>query len=329
MPTQNQVHVDSLLTNLSVGWWNDESNYIAGRVFPNVSVSRQSDKYRIFNKNDWYRDDARLRADTTEAAQTEFTLSEDSYFASVYALKTLIGDQTAANFDAPGDLHQDSTRFLIQKLLLNRDIAFSEKFLKTGVWGKDLTGVASGEVVGTSFRQWSDYANSNPILDVEVGKTQIASVTGLEANTLVLGRDVVSTLRNHPDLIDRINYTGTGGRLGADERILADVFGVERVIVARAVKATNKEGQTGTYGKLSVAKAAFLAHSASAPGLMTPSAGYTFSWNQIPGGVAGEPVAIKRYRDEPKASDVIEAQSAYDNKVVAAELGVFFDQAIA
>lgn len=328
MPIQSAVHVDSLLTNLSVAWFNEESNYIAGRVFPNVSVSRQSDKYRVFVKNDWFRDEARRRADTTEAAQVDFTLSEDSYFADVYAAKQLIGDQTAANFDLPGNLLQDTTRFLTHKLLLQRDIQFSSDFLTTGVWGLDKVGVAAGET-GTQFRQWNDYANSNPILDIELGKTQIASTTGIEANTLVLGRDVLAILRNHPDVIDRINYTGNGGRSGADESVLAALFGVERVIIARAIKATNNEGATPAYSKLSIAKAAFLAYSAPNPGLMQPSAGYTFSWNQIPGGIPGQPVAIKRYRDEPKAADVVEAQSAYDNKVVAPELGVFYSAAIA
>lgn len=328
MPLPSSVHIDQLLTNLSVGWWNDEANYLAGRVFPNVSVNRQSDKYRIFNKNDWFRNDAKLRADTTEAAVSDFTLSTDNYYANVYALKALIGDQTQANFDEPGNLLQDTTRFLVQKMLLQKDIQFTADFLKTGVWGLDKTGVASGPT-GSQFVQWNAYATSDPILDIEVGKTQIASVTGLEANTLVLGRDVLAQLRNHPDVIDRINYTGNGGRVGADESILAGLFGVERVIIAKAIKATNNEGAAGTYAKVSAAKDAFLCYSAPSAGLMSPSAGYTFTWNQIPGGVPGQPVAVKRYRDEPKAADTIEVQSAYNNKVVASELGVFYSGAIA
>lgn len=328
MPIPSAVHLDSLLTNLSVAWMNEESQYIAGRVFPNVSVQKQSDKYRVFTKNDWFRDEARVRADTTEAALVDFTLSDDSYYADVYAAKSYIGDQTMANFDAPGNLLQDTTRFLTHKILLQRDIQFAADFLKTGVWGLDLAGVAAAPGAN-QFIQWNDYTNSNPIVDIEVGKTAVASTTGIEANTLVLGRDVLATLRNHPDIIDRINYTGNGGRTGADEAILAGVFGVDRVLIARAIKATNAEGATPAYAKISVAKAAFLAYSAPNPGLMQASAGYTFSWNQIPGGEPGQPVAIKRYRDEPKASDVVEAQTAYDNKVVAAELGVFYNTVIA
>lgn len=328
MPIPSAVHLDSLLTNLSVAWMNEESAYIAGRVFPNVSVSKQSDKYRVFNKNDWFRDEARVRADTTEAAQVDYTLSTDSYYADVYAVKQLIGDQTYANFDQPGNLLQDTTRFLTHKLLLQRDVQFASDFLKTGVWGLDLTGVAAAPSTN-QFIQWNDYTNSNPIVDVEVGKTAVAATTGIEANTLVLGRDVLAVLRNHPDIIDRINYTGNGGRTGADEAILAGVFGVDRVLIARAIKATNAEGATAAYAKISVAKQAFLCYSAPNAGLMTASAGYTFSWNQIPGGAPGQPVAIKRYRDEAKAADVVEAQSAYDNKVVAPELGVFFNSVIA
>lgn len=328
MPISSAVHLDSLLTNLSVAWMNDPSTYLAGNVFPNVSVAKQSDKYRVFNKADWFRDDVRRRADTTEAAQTDYTLSTDSYYADVYALKQLIGDQTSANYDAPGDLLQDTTRYLINKMMLSRDLQFTADFLGTGKWGQDYTGVVSGPTAN-QFIQWNNYSTSDPILDIEAGKTKIASVTGLEANTLVIGRDVLATLRNHPDLIDRINYTGTGGRGGIDEAILAQVFGVERVLVARAVKNTAAEGQTAVYAKLSAAKDVFLCYSAPNPGLMVPTAGYTFSWNNIPGGQPGSPVAVTRYRDQPKASDVVEVQTAYDNKIVAPELGVFLSGAIA
>jgi hypothetical protein len=307
---------------------NDPASYLAGNVFPVVSVSKQSDKYRIFNKADWFRDDVRRRADTTEAAQTDWNLSSDSYFADVYAVKQYLGDQLQANFDAPGDLLQDTTRYLVQKMLLSRDIQFTADFLKTGVWGTDLTGVASAPSTN-QFIQWNNYSTSTPIANVESAKTLVAATTGLEANTLVLGRDVLATLRNHPDVMDRIKYTGEGGRTGVDEAILAGVFGVDRVIIARAIKNTAAEGQTASYSKLSIAKDAFLCYSAQNPGLMTPTAGYQFVWNQIPGGQPGAPVAVKRYRDEPKASDVIEVQSAYDNKVVAPELGVFLSGAIA
>jgi hypothetical protein len=328
MPLSSAVHIDALLTNLSVGWMNNPANYLASKVFPNVPVTRQSDKFRTYSKGEWFRNDVGLRADTTELNATDYTLSSTPYYAAVYGLKHFIGDQTVANFDGPGDLYQQGTQFLTNQILLARDQDFAATFLKTGVWGKDLTGVASGPSTN-QFVQWNNYSTSDPITDVEVAKTAVAATTGIEANTLVLGRDVLTTLRNHPDIIDRINYTGDGGRNGADESVLAQVFGVDRVIVNRVIKNTAAEGQSPSFSYNAVAKDVFLCYSAPNPGLFQPSAGYTFSWNNIPGGIAGQPVAVKRYRDEPKASDVIEVQSAWSHQVIAPELGVYLSGAIA
>ena len=60
---------------------------------------------------------------------------------------------------------------------------------------------------------------------------------------------------------------------------------------------------------------------------MTPSAGYTFSWNGWMG-ATGMGHRIKSFRLERNESDRIEVQMAYDQKMVGADLGYFFDAAV-
>jgi hypothetical protein len=57
-----------------------------------------------------------------------------------------------------------------------------------------------------------------------------------------------------------------------------------------------------------------------APSILTPAAGYTFSWTGYMGASAlgGR---IKRFRLEENASDRIEMEMAFDMKVVCADLG--------
>ena len=66
----------------------------------------------------------------------------------------------------------------------------------------------------------------------------------------------------------------------------------------------------------------------SGPSLMTPSAGYTFTWKGYLGGNA-QGIKIKRFRMEHIASDRVEAEATYDMKVVAPDLGVFLASAVA
>jgi hypothetical protein len=322
-PTLNQVHVDAILTNASVAYIQSADNFIANKVFPIVPVDKQSDLYFKYTKEDWFRDDAQVRADGAEAAVAGYGLTTDSYYADVYAVKKAIGDQLMANFDAPLDPLRDGAKFTAQLILNRMEAQFVTDFIKTGVWGTDYTGVAGSPSAG-EFKQWSDLANSDPIQNIEDAKSAILSTTGFEANKLVLGYDVYKTLRNHPDIIDRVKYTG---RDVPDTQYLAQLFGLEEVLVAKAVKNTAAEGQTGAFS-FTFGKSALLVHSAPNPGLLMPSAGYSFQWRGVSEGL-GLTVGTKQYRVEQNAATFVESQIAFANKLVAADLGAYFASAVA
>ena len=207
--------------------------------------------------------------------------------------------------------------------MLRRELQFVSDFFTTGVWGTDVTGVASSPTSGQTL-QWSDYTSSDPIADIETAKSAILSGTGMEANTLVLGYDTFKSLKNHPDLVDRIKYTSSQ-TITTD--MIAAMFDIPRVMVAKAVKATNNEGASEAYG-FAYGKGALLTHVAPQPGLLTPSAGYTFSWTGVSGGL-GATIGTSQFRMESIKSDRIEAEMAFDNKVIGADLGYFWSSIVA
>jgi hypothetical protein len=212
---------------------------------------------------------------------------------------------------------RDAAKFTAQLILNRMESQFVTDFMTTGVWGSDFTGVA-GTPSTNEFKQWSDLANSDPIQDVEAWKAKILRTTGFEANKLVLGYDVYQILRNHPDVIDRVKYTG---RDVPDTQYLAQLFGLEEVLVAKAVKNTAAEGQTGSFS-FTFGKSALLVHSPANAGLLTPAAGYSFQWRGVSEGL-GLTVGTKQYRLEQNAATYIESQIAFANKVVAPDLGAF------
>jgi hypothetical protein len=322
-PSINQVHIDAILTNISVAYIQKSENFIADKVFPVVPVDKKSDKYFTYTKNDWFRDEAQRRADATESAGSGYSLSTASYNADVWAFHKDVGDQTKANSDAPLNPLREASEFVTQRLLLRREVQFVTDYITSGVWGKDYTGVA-GTPSTNEFKQWSDYTNSDPIENVEDGKAQVLSTTGFEANTLVLGYDTFRKLRHHPDIVDRIKYTSSSV---VTSDMLARMFEVDRVLVAKSIRATNNEGAAGAYA-FNVGKVAWLGHVAPNPGLLTPSAGYIFSWTGVSGGL-GQTIGISQIRMDSLKADRIEAEVAFDNKVVAADLGVYFGTAVA
>lgn len=317
-PTQTAVHVDAILTNISVAYMNATSNYIASQVFPVVNVQKQTDKYFTYTKADWFRDEAKLRADTTESAGSGYGLSTAGYSCDVFALHKDIGDQTRANADAPIQLESEATQFLTQRMLIRQEKQFVTDAFATSVWATDVT----------PSNLWSSYTTSDPITDIETGKTTILKNTGLMPNTLVLGYETFVALRHHPDIIDRVQggATVSNPALGS-EQLLSTVFGVERILVAKAVNNTAVEGETAVYA-FTHGKHALLCYVNPNPGLLAPSAGYTFSWQGVSQGL-GTNIGVKRFRMEQLSADRVEAQIAFDNKIVATDLGYFFNGAVA
>jgi len=315
LPTASDVHVDALLTDVSVAYIQDQTNFVAGTVFPRVPVAKQSDKYATYTKDDWFRDEAEVRGDTSESAGSGFNLGSTTYFADVYAFHKDVGDHVRANADPAINPDSEATEFVTQRLMLRQEIQWATEFFTTSVWGTDKT----------PTNLWSSYTTSDPIDDIETGKTTILQNTGFEANTLVLGYLVWAKLKNHPDLVDRYKYTSSDS---VTVEMAAALFEIDRVIVAKAIKNTGKEGAASPTMAFTHGKHALLAHIAPSPGLLTPSAGYTFSWTGISAGL-GTDVAISSFRMDHLKADRIEGEVAFDFKVVGSDLGYFFNTAVA
>lgn len=315
-PTLNQVHVDAILTQISVAYIQDQENFISTKVFPIIPVDKKSDLYYVYTKNDWFRDEAQRRAPATESAGSGYNVGTDNYNCDVFALHKDVDNQVVQNTDRPLDPFRDATRFVTQKMLLRQEIQWTTDYFTSGVWDTDVT------LTDT----WDDYASSDPIDDVEEGKETILGTTGHMPNTLVLGYQVWRKLKNHPDIIDRIKYTRIGSTRTAAE-LLAGLFDVDRIVVARAIKATNDEGAAEDYDFIQ-GKQALLLYVAKSPGLYEPSAGYTFAWRGVSQGI-GATIGVTRIPMRLKKAERVEVEKAWDNKVVASDMGYFWTNAVA
>ena len=315
-PTRNSVHVDAILTNISVAYIQERSKYVATQVFPIINVDKQSDAYFTYTKNDWFRDEAQRRADSSESAGSGYNLSTSTYGADVFAFHKDIGDQTRSNADSPIDLDSEAAEFVTQRLLLRQERKFISDAFTTGVWGTDLT------LSGTD--QWSDFVNSDPRDDVDTAVEAILGVTGYKPNTMVVGWQVWRQLKNHPDFREQIKYTSSDNMTPG---MVARMLEIDRFIVASSIYATNEEGGTAAYA-FNFGKAAWIGYVNPSPGLLAPSAGYTFAWNGV-SGTLGENVGISSIDMPLKKATRIEGEIAFDNKIVATDLGYFINAAVA
>ena len=318
--TTSDVHVDQALSNVSIAYAQEQNRFIASQVFPSVNVSHLSNKYHIFSKDAYLRSEAGLRAPGSRSRTANFQLSTGTYSCEEYGVAMNVDDLVAANADAGLDILTSTTRYVTEQLLLKRDQVFAAAAFTTSVWTGSTTG---GDI--TPGTLWSA-SGGTPIKDIQTQQDAVESKTGRKPNVLVLGSDVYTALRDSDDILDRVKYSERG-ILTTD--LMASIFGVDKVIVAAPIVNSGPEDGTASYGRVFDADDALLCYVPDAPGLMTPSAGYMFSFTGVSGAYQFEGLRTRRYRQEAMHSERIEALSAFDFAVTGADLGVFFNECVA
>ncbi len=333
-PSSGDVHVNAPLTNISIAYIQDETNFVADRVFPNIPVTKQSDRYYVYSRADFNRDEMEERAPGTESSGNGYDLDNTpTYYAPVYAFHKDVNDQVRANSDSVLSPDRDATIFATQKALIKRERLFASKYFGPGIWEFGKIGVTVVADDATEFLQWDDPA-STPIEDVRTAKRTVQEGTGFKPNIGLAGKRVYDTLIDHPDIVDRVKYGQTPGKPAmANVNTLAQLFELDEILVMEAVVNTGAKGASfaDSQAKESMSFIGgdhfLLAYRARTPGLMVPSAGYTFSWSGWFGATATGH-RIKRFRMEHLESDRIEIQMAFDQKVIGADLGFLFEKAV-
>lgn len=322
--TPGDVHVNQPLGNISVAYIQDQGNFVSDQVFPNIPVVKQADRYYTYDRGYFNRDEMEVRAPGTESKGGTFTVdSTPTYYAPKYSFHHDISDERRQNSDNVLNPDTEATHIITLKGLIKREKLWVTKYFAGSIWTNDWDGVASGENGTSTFRQWNDAA-STPIEDIRLGKTTVLESTGFEPNTLVIGQRVFDALIDHPDIVDRVKYGQTaGGPAMVDTTELAALFKIPKVLIMKSVENTANEGAANVHSFIG-GKKALLVYSTPNPGLMTPTGGYTFSWTGLLGSSAmgGR---IKKFRMENLSSDRVEIDMSFDQKLVSADLGLFFD----
>lgn len=325
MPTKAQAHIDKALTNMSVAYMQEESNFISDRVFPKIPVKKQSDVYFEYNKGDFFRDEARIRAAASESAGGEYGVEASTpYYCRVHAFHKDVTEQDRANYDVPLDADQDANDFVTQKMLVRRETQWADKYFKAGVWTTEITGKAATPSTNEVL-QWNN-ASSDPIGDISNQAVIIASKTGFRPNTFVMSPFVFYQLKNHEDILDRIKYTQRG-IVTAD--LLATLFEVDNVYVAWGVVNSAAQGATDAIDFI-IGKHALLCYVNPRPALKKPSAGYTFTWTGLLGsGAYGNRIVRLPMDILGLGTERIEGEIAFDHKIIAQDVAVFFKEIVA
>ncbi len=294
MPQKSQLHVDKLLSNVSVEYKNEE--YIADKLCPVVPVEKDSDKYRIYEKN-WRIAEAK-RAPKGLAKEFQFNYSLAGYALEQYALKDYVGVDEERNNDQ-GSVRADCVENLTDALMRVREDKVAALYTTTS-WSLNVS-LASG----AAFTDNTTTSNPIPVYD-----TASATIIANSGKTPNHGFQIHSTyiaVKNHVSILDRIKYTSAE----ISENVIAALLGVPELYIAKAQKDTAAEGLASVSANF-FGNVAFLGWKAPSPSLRAPSCVYNFE-NSAP--------RVRAWQDEERNAEAIEVEMKFIPKVVASLTG--------
>lgn len=301
----SDVHQDAILTNVSIKYGN--GNAIADIVMPRVKVAKESDKFYKYTRD--FRIPDTHRALGSESKKIGWNVTTDTYFCEEYALHDDVYDRMRANVDNPLDLDVDTTENLTDALIRDREKRVADILFSS-------TNITNNTTL-TGSDQWSDYAGSDPIGDIETGMRSVREACGKTPNTIVMGTQVMSQLRNHPDLLERIKYTQKG--VVTADLLSSLIEGNPRIVVGDLMYDSSQEGDTDSLGYI-WGKKVLIAYVEQSPSLRSMSLAYQFY---------SEDRITRKWREDKIRADRIEVGEVNDEKLVSADCAYLIEDAVA
>lgn len=298
-PTPRDVHIDVALTNISIKYQN--ADLIAEKIFPVITVNKESNLYFIYGKQDFYIDND-IRAPGTRAKQVEWKIEgTGQYLVREHAYETQIPIEVKENADEPLNIEVDTTEFLTNKIKLNLEKNVADII-------QNPNNYANGHSSSPSVK-WDNYANSDPLQDILVARKKVRDAIFRKPNTLIMSEDVFLVLRRHPKLLEMYKYT-SGGQLTVD--ILKELFEVDNLLIGVAGYNAATEGATENLQPIWQDSVAYL-YVTPTPGLKQLTFGYIFRMKGFP--------MVEKWDDRPTNSEWIRVRDKYDVKVVSPVAG--------
>lgn len=168
--------------------------------------------------------------------------------------------------------------------------------------------------------EWSVAATCTPMTDIEAAIQRVWNRCGIWPNTLVINKKVFRNLRHAASIIDRLKYSGRDD-VKADNitaSMLAELFGIDNVLVAGSAQNTANVGQTAAISSIWSDEYAMVTRVEDGMDMATPCIGRTVHWGEDGSSVGG---TIETYRDETVRSDIVRVRHQTQEKLTYADCG--------
>ena len=307
-PGQARV-VDPILSAVARGYRSPKAA-VASVLFPIVPVGLRAGRIISFGPDDFKLVNT-ARAPGANTKRIQFGYAGENYSLVDYRLEGAVPNELQEEAsNGPGiDLSSNAVRRVQNIMALEREKQAADLARNEARYGAGNKETLSG----TS--QWSDPA-SDPFTDIMDGKESIRAKIGERPNVLTLGPKVLTALRTHPKVLDRLSTASD--RPPATLQQLQALFELQQIVEGEAVYHDGSQFQD-VWGK-----DAILAYTTPArmQEMGSPSFGYTYQ-------LEGRPMVEEGYPDRNANSWFYPVTDAYQPVLAGATAGFLFKSAVA
>jgi hypothetical protein len=208
MPSLQDIHIATLLTNISVALMN--KNFIGELVAPPLPVDKVIDKYAVYDNGTFLSSgkpsELKLTPGTT-AKQLQYSVTNRAYIAETYAGRILVTNQVERNEDAIFNAQRDASIAAMNKMSISNEYNVASLVGNTANYNTNNQLLLTADAaIGTSWASTAS-ANSLPFNQLQTAGTKVRKSIMRTPNTVFLTLAMAQTLTQHPTYKDWVKYT--------------------------------------------------------------------------------------------------------------------------
>jgi len=281
-----------------------QNEFIGTQVLPIFGTKKKSSIFPAITRESITREADTKRAPRGNYNRDGFSAKDKQYNCEEFGLEGALddGERTlyASDFDAELTTVQIITRRVLQ----------AQERRVAGLVFNTTTFTGAQLYTDNTATPWTS-ASTDVIAQVRAIREKVRANSGLDANTLIFSKANLDRLLNNNVIKDSIKYVA---RLTEAEILnaLADLLGIQKILVGRGIYNTAKEGKTFINGDIWNATYVMAAVIGNPNRLSDPSVGRTFLWNAD----SPENATVEQYRDDASRSDIFRVRQHVDEIII-------------
>lgn len=281
-----------------------QRGFIGLELLPIFEVPEQSADYPVIPIEAILKVPVTKRAPDGSYPRSGWEFETGTYSCEEYGWEERIDDAEANLYARYFDAEEVAVKRAVDILLRQQEKRISAAMFNTSNF--------SNTAVST---EWSTAATCTPRADVNTGKQAMRAASGLMPNVLAMSLKVLENLLLTAEITDALKYTNPIelGGMEAQKRVLAQYFGVDRILVGNAIYDAGKKGKAMSITDLwDDEYLGLFKVSTGGKDLKEPIVGRSFLWESD----SPQNLTTESYREEQTRSDVFRVRHNIDEAFV-------------